>query len=571
MMLSRLGLFVRSAWRTLPVETLVVALASAGAIGLAHEPDDVHFLQMLLAGVVLTPLAVASHRLGVRRQAAVMAVAAAAALGALALALPDLAAFRQPTFAWPYGLALIAALLVPFVTAAQFGRFVRRFFEETTTWLLLGGAALAALGVIGVALQELFDLRLGALGADAVIATTAGVVLFYLDRILADDARGRVPELWRRLATVIGAPFVCAMLAILVAYEAVALARGELPRNVLSPLILAAGLVGFVTTMILTAVLDAEVGTARLAPADPHRWARRPTIRLARAFPVVLLALLPLAAWALYLRIDAYGVTPFRAVRVAGLACLAVLGVASTIRWWRDQPPLTWQVPATIAAAAVILASGPLGAVERSVASQTERLAHLLAAHQVAPVVRAEPGAYRKVDYDTYHALWNQLAAVSDLGGEPALRRVLSGDVAQCTPRWAGADCLERLGIRWDDKPVASERFELVSRGPFATEAGKLVTFSVDRATSTPLPDGFSVVLVDDGLSLHGREIAVASLAELIARGRAEHVLPPIRVELRYPDTTLVAWLSVTHLVGELTPAPRLTQLDGVLVYPDPR
>jgi len=63
-------------------------------------------------------------------------------------------------FVWRYGLALLAALLVPFVAAARdFTGFVRRFFEETTTWGLLWICALVALGVIALALRELFDLR----------------------------------------------------------------------------------------------------------------------------------------------------------------------------------------------------------------------------------------------------------------------------------------------------------------------------------------------------------------------------------------------------------------------------
>src|SRR5262249_29599403 len=144
-----------------------------------------------------------------------------------------------------------------------------------------------------------------------------------LHRLLDDDAAtpGRMPELWRRLATTIGAPFVSVMLAILVVYEVVVLVRGELPRNMLSPLILAAGFVGFLSTLIISSVIGESTG-AVLQPADPHRWARQRSIRLARAFPIVLIVLLPMAGWALWVRVEQYGFTPFRAVRAMGLLCL---------------------------------------------------------------------------------------------------------------------------------------------------------------------------------------------------------------------------------------------------------
>ena len=67
MWLTRLSEFLRGAWRTLPIETLVVAMAATGAVGLVHG-HQVWFLRLFLAGVLLTPLAFAGHRLGQRAQ-----------------------------------------------------------------------------------------------------------------------------------------------------------------------------------------------------------------------------------------------------------------------------------------------------------------------------------------------------------------------------------------------------------------------------------------------------------------------------------------------------------------------
>ena len=188
-------------------------MAAAGAIGLVHH-HQVWFLRLFLAGVLLTPLAFAAHRLARRTQLCAGGLATAGVLAALAVELPDPGTFSAPTFRWPYCLALLAAALVPFVASGRrFPRFVRRFFEETTTWGLLCLGAVAAAAVVFLALVELFDLHVENLGIDTVIVLTAGFLLVYLHRLQGDHAAapGRMPELWRRLATTIGAPFVSVM------------------------------------------------------------------------------------------------------------------------------------------------------------------------------------------------------------------------------------------------------------------------------------------------------------------------------------------------------------------------
>jgi hypothetical protein len=573
--------FVRGAWRKLPVETLIVGMAAIGAIGFIHTGDDeIWGLWLLLAGVLVTPLAVAAHRLGRRRQALVIAATTAGVLAAVIIALPDADALSRATFSWGYRLALLAAVLVPFVAAApRFTAFVRRFFEETTTWGLLYLCALAAIAVIGLALHELFDLRLARLGPDAVTLLTAGFVLVYLDRLVADDPAtpGRMPELWRRLATAIGAPFVTIMLAILVAYEAVVLARGELPSNMLSPLILAAGFAGFVSTLILSSVLG-EAPTGTLAPADPHRWARRPTIRLVRAFPVVLLLLLPMAGWALRVRIEEYGFTPFRVVRAMGLLCLITLSLAGTLRWWRGRPPLSWQVPATIVAFAVAAAFGPVSAVGLSIDSQAARLAHQLDAAGIPRVVHATSATSRiQLDREALYALEAAIQGLAALDGESALRRVLTGAVSQCARTWDARDCLDRLGVeeRGRDDLLT---FDLDARGRFATEAGTLELVQRDRAwNEPPLPPRVTadpsehIALLADAVVIHARgvELARASLTELMDRRLTDRVLPPRPLPLRRADGTVIAQLAVHHLtVHANRTAAQVVRLTGVMIWP---
>jgi hypothetical protein len=582
MSLSRISAFLRGAWRTLPVETLAVATAAVGAVGMVHDYRQVWFLRLFLAGVLLTPLAFAAHRLGRRTQVITGGLAAAGVVAALAVELPSLAAFDAPAFSWPYCLALLAALLVPFVASGRhFTRFVRRFFEETTTWGLLCLGAIAALAVVFTALKELFDLRVDNLAADTVIVVTCGFILVYLHRLLDDDpaVAGRMPELWRRLATTIGAPFVSVMLAILVVYEIVALVRGELPRNMLSPLIMAAGFVGFLSTLIISSVLGEGTGAAALTPAEPHRWARRKSIRLARAFPLVLVALLPMAGWALWVRVDQYGVTPFRAVRAMGLLCLATLSLVGALRWLRGRAPLGWEVPGAILLFALAAAFGPTSVVRLSIASQTRLTSRWLDEAGAARAVGAEPQAARiELDEKPYEALRDSIRALAQLGGEPALRGVLSGSVDACVNRWNAEDCLHRLGIYRRGQaaqPIPGSVSALAAQGRFATGPGELAFVDLgrevgERDASRTADDG-GLVLLSGSVAVYtdGKEAARASLAELMVAAQGNNLLPAKVIALVRPDGTPVAELAVQHLdVWRVDgAAPEVLRLTGVAVW----
>lgn len=584
MAIQRVTEFLHGAWTKLPVETLVVATAAVGAIGLVHDADQIWFVRLVLAGLVVAPLAFAAHRLGRRRQALVIGGIAAGAVAALVAALPTIRAAGEPRFTWPYGLTLLAAMLVPFVAnARQLARFVRRFFEETTTWGLLCGAAVAAVAVVAAALDTLFDLSVDRPMLDAFIVVIAGFVLVYLHRLLDDDpARsGRMPELWRRLATTIGAPFVSVMLAILVVYEITAGIRGELPRNTLSPLILAAGFVGFLSTLIMSSVVREDVGTAVLAPADPHRWMRRRTIRLARAFPLVLLALLPMAAWALWLRIDQYGLTPFRVVRGMGLVCLATMSVIGTVRWLRGRAPLGWEVPAVIIAFALATAFGPTSAIRLSIASQRDLLARQLDAAGAGRVVAATTAATRlELDDKDYAKLHDAVAELSRLGGSATLAGVLSGALERCADHWRADDCLEGLGIHARDiTPVSS--LELTSRGRFEPSPGELSFVELRRspgeaAAYAPAADG-ELGVTADAVTLHearpqGRvEIARGSLAATLANPAADSVLSPTWIPLVDASGAVVAKLAIHRLELRQTGNVReVTHLTGAIVWPAP-
>jgi hypothetical protein len=578
MWLSRSSVFLRGAWRTIPVETAVVAMSAIGAIGLVHRFDGDGWLRFFIAGILLTPLALAAHRLGRRVQLVATVLAAAGVLTALAFALPTQGRLHEPAFSWPFRLSLLAAMVVPFVAAGRrFTHFVRRFFEETTTWGLLWLGALAALGVVVLALDELFDLRIETYGSDAGIVMTGAFILVYLHRLLADDPAvpGRMPELWRRLATTIGAPFVSVMLVILVVYEAVVIAHGELPRNMLSPLILGAGFVGYLSTLVIASVL-AEGGGGVLSPAERHRWARNKTILVMRAFPIVVLVLLPMAGWALWVRVEDHGFTPFRVVRAMGLLCLAVLSLASAIRWLRGRGPLTWEVPAAVLVFSLAAAFGPASAVQLTIRSQRDRLGHELDGAGATRVVGAESSQRIPVGDERFAAMVGSLRALNDLGGMPALRLVLSGSVELCTERWREAECLKRLGIYEQNDFAPIKSIELSARmaeGRAAVAAGRLAFVKLDREIGNPAPgpadDGLSLLADHVAVYIAGKEIARASLTELLAAAMAGQNLPPRTLEVVGPDGSVLADLVVQtiYLRRHGDDAPEATTLTAAVVW----
>lgn len=566
--------FLRGALRRLPVETAIVTAAAVAVIAAIHgDHEHVWHLRVLLAALLAGPLVFALHERAGRFAISLGAAVSAMVMTGMVYGLPTLSGFDQSSFQWTYGLLLLASFLIPFIAAApRFTTFVRRFFEEITIWGLLWGAAVLAIGVISYALHGLFDLRVEKVAADAALLTTAVVVLIVLDRLLPTQATiSKMPEIWRRLATAIGAPFVAVMLLILIVYQGTVLASGELPRNLLSPLIIGAGFSGFLCTLILTAVAAEPVGSGALSPAEPHRFLRNRSVLLTRAFPAVLVLLLPMALWALYVRIDAYGLTPFRVVRMAALLGLGLLGVLGTVRWWRGRPPLGWQVPAIVALVALVISIGPISAVQLSIRSQVARLDALLldngiATHVIGPAF-GEVLAEHSVSEEVAAELRDAISLLADLGGEVALRRVFSGEVAVCAERWSGADeCLRRLRIRaTDEHPAQVAQFIAAARGPIAMPSGQLVFLDIYSGT-----DGFEFVGDLLRVRLEDGSWATASLTEAIAAARESKSLSNRAVVLRSDIGLDAGILAIRQLEVRvsLQTTVELSRVEGVWVRP---
>lgn len=536
--------FVRGALRRLPVETALVSAAAFTLIWLlhAHTATTAWPARVLLTSLIGLPLAFALHehpRTAGRAGRLGAAVVALVALAMLAVIRDDDSLDRAGVL-WPLLLVTAAAYLVPFVVAApRFSAFVRRFFEEVTTAVLLGGVAVAAILTAAYAIDTLFDQRCFELGGDAALLTAAAFTLLVLDRLRPDRAAtGKVPELWRRLATAIGAPFVCVMLAILIVYELTVIFRGELPGNTLSPLLIGAGFVGYLCTLIITAVAAEPVGSGALAPADPHRFLRDRSVQLARAFPIALLLLLPMALWAVLVRIEQYGLTPFRVVRLAAVLCLMALSVLGTLRWLRGRAPLSWHVPAVVGGFALLVAVGPQSAVNLSIRSQAARFAQLLddAGVDTRAVASAAPASPRRLPYAQWAELERALDELADLGGEAAIRRVLTGAVQPCAQRWSTGDCLLGLGVALDSdrEPAAVQHHYYTRRTeePVAIPAGEVTFVSAGRDEARHGVDERRLRLACGSAGDDEAGWAVASLEPYFTEEMPRPALPPRAIPL---------------------------------------
>jgi len=511
---------LRAAFRALPLECLATGAAVLSLWALVASDGSHAAARCFFSAVLAVPLLFAvtllrrAGRVSARTGAAlsIASVLGAVAMGARGLDL-------EAAFAWRFGLALLAAVMIPFLAAAAaapreermvgFADFVRRFTEETTASGLLLAAALIAIGVLVFSLEKLFHMqrilgmRLENAGVDAAGAIAGLFALGYLHRLLPGGAPGRVPELWRRLIARVAAPFLVAMLGILVAYEAWVVASGQVPVNVVSPLIIAAGALGFASTLVIESLVAVREQRA-LSPADPHPWTAARPVRLSRGFAAVLLALLPLAMWALWVRIDQHGLTPMRAARMDALACLGVLALWGTARWLRRRGPLTWQVPALAAFAALAGAVGPLSVVDLSIRSQTDRLEAALdrAGVTARVVLAAPPASPRPLGWDDFHDLEERIGELAELGGRPALARVLSGDLEPCASRWSGDRCLAHLGLTRAEGPGSSFRMAMADPG-LASEIDGVRMREVVLDSGAPAPATMGAL----SLSLRGRQL----------------------------------------------------------------
>lgn len=435
-----------AALRSAPVE---VALGVMLAVCLSVEVRSKGFTEGELARVIASaalafPLVLSLSVLAARgvigpnvRWLGTAAVLAACA----ALGLFGLHEQREAEW-WRWAMLAAAAVFVLAMTPV----LPRGDRDRRRTWAFGWRAAVRAVG-IGLYSVALYGILAGAVAAvislfelpkpDHLYTDLAGAVFFAfapwifvggIHRLSAPAAEG-VPEAVSRLGRWLYAPVLVIYLLVLYAYAVKVVATGDLPRNLVSPLVIAAGMIGLLGAVFLEPVHE----------DDEHRGLSL----LVRAVPALLLPLVPLAVWALTMRLDEYGWTEFRYLRLGAVAAIGVLGVLGTIRLLRRRPPLFSTVPAVFAAGLVLAAVGPWSAPAVSRRDQTARLRAALAKEGIDP--RRLPGTPVTVDGEAFDRISDGARYLADAHGVDALRAVFPNLPDTTRAVWR---MNEQLGIR---------------------------------------------------------------------------------------------------------------------------
>lgn len=245
---------------------------------------------------------------------------------------------------------------------------------------LYGVALYLGLALALAAVNSLFELKLDG----KIYAHVAGWIHFVLvpwvvlggldDYVRPPEATSAVASAVQRITLFLVPPLLALYLLILYAYVVRIALTGELPKNLVSPMVLAAGAL----TAVALLLFDPPPRTGGLARA----------LRLA---PALFLPLAPLGVWALLVRIDQYGWTEFRALRVVALAAFTALAVGATVQLVRRRPFALHVLPITLAAAAILAVVGPWSTLALSRRDQQARLVAALDSVATLPVDTAAP------------------------------------------------------------------------------------------------------------------------------------------------------------------------------------
>lgn len=451
--------------RRAPVEvlaTLGVAVAFSAAVELGDDTFQ-SFAEIAVACLLLLVVAWTGTLLEAMgawdaRRRWIFTLANGLAIAMYAIAWAD---FTYAAEAWRAGL-LVGAAILWLIALPAFGGPAADRVERMRTLdgrillrligaMLYGAALFAGLALALAAVDSLFELEL----EEEIYAHVWGWIFFVLVPWivlggLADYVRplgeaNAVAGVAQRIVAYLVPPLLAIYFLILYAYVVRIFITGEIPKNLVSPLVLAAG----------------GLGTLGLLLFDP-RPGERSLARWLRLAPPLLLPLAPLGAWALLVRVDQYGLTEFRVVRLAGLFALALLAFVATVQLVRRQRFALHVVPLAIAALLLLGAVGRWSAMALSRRSQQTRLEDGLTELGIAPTdtgYRAPPDSTpRIVPHAAYEKIRGSAEYLARHVGPEALPPVLGRAARTVDARWL--DFAAQLGLQPDSMPDA-ERFDM--------------------------------------------------------------------------------------------------------------
>lgn len=425
----------------------------------------------------------------------------------------------------------------------RFWRFNARLLARASIVFAYGVVLYGALAGAVAAVSSLFELDTpghlyGHLGGWVAFAIIPWVIVGGISELVGEPANesGAAPRLVWVLGPYLYAPVLVVYLAILAAYTIKVAVTWELPRNPLSPIVLFAGFFGFVLALFLEPL-----------NRDPTHFG---VARLIRVFPAIFLPLLPLALWAVWVRIADYGWTEFRYLRFAVLLALAILAVAGVHRLFARREPVLLLVPVVLGTTLLLTVIGPWSASAVSRRDQTARLTSAL--REAGLGDRREwgtlvgPGADSVVvDSALYAGIAGNAAYLLDSHGRDALQPVFPTIPDTVRYGWQLRDQL-RLAVRC----IPAEREYILAeteldQGIPGIRAGTLYRFESSSEPSAGFRDrvdaGIRTELAGERVIVHGNRpepwVGTADLALLHARVESERSVEYVVRPLCYgPD-----------------------------------
>jgi hypothetical protein len=570
------------AWERAPVEVsvaLLLAVAFSRAVELGGEVMR-SFLEVAITGALIIAAAWTGtllHALGGidRRWRWIITVAVAAAAALYGWLLLDL---ERAAEAWRAVMLLAAAVLwlvaLPYLPRRSIDEMrgvTGRFLLRVIGALLYCGALFAGLALAVGAVNTLFELDLaGTIYAHVFgwifLALAPWIVFGGLDEYTTTAESGVAPVV-HRMAAFLVPPLVAVYYAILYAYALRMAVTGEVPKNLVSPLVFAAGIL---------------VGLALLL-FDP-RQRTTASAALLRAAPPLFVPLAALGAWTVLVRVEQYGWTEFRLLRLLLLVAFGLIAAGASLQFLRGRRFSLHVLPLGAAALLLLSAIGPwsVGAVSRR--SQQVRLETYLAQAGVAATEPAPADAEeRTIDARLFEQITSTGQYLASHHGAGALPLALVA-----APVRAGAPAQDRgdvyaavhaLGLR----PGLPDVTDNEMRYGRLSHAGGLQVdgWNVRRVYVAPYrgemasgdatgsQDGDTLRVRVDGRTLS------ADLSELARSLRSPRdprsgELPPdvARLELRNANGSVAGSLLVLEVNLELTSAGiRLHRLDALLIY----
>lgn len=449
---------------------------------------------------------------------------------------------------------------------------------------LYGVALFAGLALALRAIDVLFELELrgeiyGHVWGWISFVLVPWVVLGGLrDYVRPIEQESAVAGVAQRIALFLVPPLLAVYYVILYAYVVRIFITQEIPKNLVSPLVLAAG----------------GLAALGLLLFDP-RPAARGIGRWLRIAPALFLPLAPLGAWALLQRTGQYGLTEFRLIRLIVLAVLTLLALAATVQLVRRRAFTLHVVPLALAVTLLVFAAGPWGVLALSKGSQQGRLLDALAQLDIPATdstwqSEAPDSMPRIVDAGIYDQVRGSAGYLATHFGADALPPVLERYARDFDSRWR--DYASDLRLQPDRTTVAGSvvRFAAMPlTEPFPVQAGTAwrIGWSPEpeemRRRDVPLqptyavhieaPDSVSLVLQAAGRRVH------ADLARLIATLppepgnrpasdalRAEQALIPVTDAAGARRGQLLVW----HLMVEAdSTGMRIGRVEGLLILHD--